>query len=99
VLAANCEPLVEPSQLDGMRLKTSVRAGEVLCAGVLEPRPPVARGEAVTVRYVGRTVALTTRGVAQADAGLGRPVMIRNPSSHQAFGAVVSGPGEVTIHD
>lgn len=99
VLAANCEPLVEPAQLEGMRMKTAVRAGAVLCARALEPRPPVARGEAVTVRYLGRSVAVTTRGVAQADADLGRPVMIRNPSSHQTFRAVVSGPGEVTIHD
>ncbi len=99
VLAANCEPLDQAAPLATLRTKIAVRAGAVLCERSVEPRPPVAKGEIVTVHYSGRTVALTTNGVAQADGTLGRAVTIRNASSREAFRAVVSGPGEVTIHE
>ncbi len=99
VLAANCEPVDQAAALATLRTKVAVRAGGVLCERAVEPRPPVAKGETVTVRYLGRTVALTTSGVAQADGALGRAVTIRNPSSREAFRAVVSGAGEVTVHE
>lgn len=99
IVAANCKPLAEATGIENLRTRVALRAGAVVCSRSVEPRPPVSRGEAVTVRYLGRIVALTAGGVAQSDGEVGRVIAIRNPSSREVFRAVVSGPKEVTIHE
>ncbi len=59
----------------------------------------VARGETVTVRYVGQRIHLVTKGVAQADANLGDELAVRSLASSDSFHALVSGVGEVTLHE
>jgi flagella basal body P-ring formation protein FlgA len=99
ILAANCDPLVDPAQLSGKRAKKTLRANEIVCAAAVEPRPLVARGEEIVVRYVGSKVSLTTNGVAQNDGMAGQSLLVLNPHSHDLFRAVVSGAREVTIHE
>jgi hypothetical protein len=65
----------------------------------IEPRPLVARGEEITVRYVSPNVVLTINGVAQNDGAAGDSLLVLNPRSHNLFRAVVSGAREVTIHE
>jgi flagella basal body P-ring formation protein FlgA len=99
VVALRCKPVVELEALNGMRARKPVHEGEVLCAESIEPRPVIARGDAVTVRYVGPRIQLQTKGIAQEDGDLGRMLTVKGPQSAEAFAARVSGAGEVTIHE
>jgi flagella basal body P-ring formation protein FlgA len=99
ILAANCEPVRDPGDLSGKRARKILRANEIVCTSAIEPRPLVARGEEVVVRYVGPNVALTINAVAQADGVAGDSLLVLNPHSHDLFRAVVSGAREVTIHE
>jgi flagella basal body P-ring formation protein FlgA len=99
VIAAGCDPLTDTGALDGMRTRRPLRANEVICAKAIEPRPTVARGETVTVRYVGERVSLVTKGVAKSDGNLGDSLIVSPVKSRDSFAAQVSGAGEVTIHE
>jgi flagella basal body P-ring formation protein FlgA len=99
VLAAGCEPLTRVSELGGMRARHSIGPNDVICAAAVEPRPLVARGDQVTVIYVGNNVVLRTSGIAEKDGAVGETLLVRNPRSHDLFRAVVSGAGEVTVHE
>jgi flagella basal body P-ring formation protein FlgA len=99
IVAANCEPVTDPTALSGKRTRKALRANEVVCVSAIEPRPLVARGEQITVRYVSSNVVLTINGVAQNDGAAGDSLLVLNPRSHDLFRAVVSGAREVTIHE
>ena len=99
LVAANCDPLRAPADLSDKRARKTLRANEIICSTQVEPRPWVARGEAIVVRYVGPNVSLTTNGVAQKDGVAGDSLLVLNPNSHDLFRAVVSGVREVTIHE
>jgi flagella basal body P-ring formation protein FlgA len=99
LMAAACKALESPQALDGMRARITIQPGEVICTGAIEERPPVARGEEVTVRYASGPVVLTARAVAQGDGRLGKPVMVRSTTSGDVFSAKVSGKAEVSVND
>ena len=99
VVAAHCDALRAVDALNGMRASRTLRANQIVCADSIEKRPPVTRGEEVTVRYLGPKVTLTTKGIAESDAALGAALLVRNPESHDSFRAVASGIGEVTINE
>jgi flagella basal body P-ring formation protein FlgA len=99
VVGANCDPLTNVSVLTGMRTRRPLRMNEVVCSQAVEPRPTVARGETVTVRYVGARVVLLTKGIAKADGNVGDLLAVSNVKSKDAFAATVSGAGEVTVHE
>lgn len=96
-MAASCTPLTDASHLAELRAKASMRADQVICEESVEPRPPVARGDDVTVRYVGESISLTTKGVAEADGALGDAVQVKKIGTADRYLAVVSGVREVTI--
>jgi flagella basal body P-ring formation protein FlgA len=99
LVAAGCVPLDSPAGLVGMRTKITIGAGEVICTSAIEARPPVARGDEVTVRYVAGPVVLTTRAVAQSDGLVGKTVLVRNTGSGDFFRATVSGKAEVRVDE
>jgi len=99
VMAAACEPLTDVSHLEGARARRAIRPDQVICDESVEPRPPVARGDSVTVHYVGARISLTTRGVAETDGALGEPVKVKKIDTSDVYRAVVSGVQEVTIHE
>jgi flagella basal body P-ring formation protein FlgA len=99
IVGSDCKPLDNPTELTGMRVKRLVRTGELLCETLLEPVPPVARGQEVTLRYTARSFTLTARGVAQADGLIGKRVTVRNSSSGEIFAATVTGNGEVSVDE
>jgi flagella basal body P-ring formation protein FlgA len=99
LLAAGCAAVASPAGLDGMRARVTIGEGEVICSRAIEERPPVARGDEVTVRYLAGPVTLTARAVAQADGLLGRPVLVRSTGSGDFFKATVSGKAEVRVDD
>ena len=99
LIAAACTPLDSPGALEGMRARITIREGEVICPGSIEQRPPVARGDEVTVRYASGPVVLTARAVAQGDGQMGKLVMVRSTASGDVFRAKVSGKAEVSVDD
>jgi flagella basal body P-ring formation protein FlgA len=99
VVAPACDPLTDVSTLRGMRAKRALHPNDVICAQHVEPRPAVARGEVVTVRYVGTRVSLTTKAIAQSDGAVGDRLLLRVARGADSFPALVSGAGEVTIHE
>ena len=99
VLASRCDPLTSATQLNGARATRFTRRNELMCVQTVEARPPVARGDKVTVRYLGRTVTLVTRGVAEADGAIGEELSVRSEHGSGVFAAIVSGADEVTIHE
>lgn len=99
VLALGCEPLRLPVEAGAMRVLRTMKAGQGVCASWLAPKPPVMRGELVTVRSVAGPVTVIAKGIAQQDGAVGQVLRIRNPTSRQSFAAAVTGNGEVTVHD
>jgi flagella basal body P-ring formation protein FlgA len=96
-MAAACTPLTDAARLAGVRAKHTMRADQVICEESIEPRPPVARGDDVTVRYIGASISLVTKGVAETDGALGESVHVKKADSTDRYLAVVSGIREVTI--
>jgi flagella basal body P-ring formation protein FlgA len=99
VIGAKCDPLTSLSALNGMRTRRALRVNEVICARAVEPRPTVARGETVVVRYVGARVVLLTKGVAEADGNVGDLLPVSAMNSKDSFAATVSATGEVIVHE
>jgi len=99
VVRAGCEPLTDVSQLNGTRARSQLRAHDIICAQAIEPRPAVARGDRVTVRYLGARIELTTNAVAQQDGEVGDALLVRSAHSPEPYAARVSGVGEVAIHE
>jgi flagella basal body P-ring formation protein FlgA len=98
-LAAGCAPLTDASRLAGARARRSMHEGQVICEDAVEPRPPVARGDELTVHYAGTRISLVTKGVAQTDGALGESVEVKKPDTGERYVAVVSGNREVTINE
>lgn len=99
LVAAGCTALDSPGALQGMRTRITIDAGEVICTSAIEARPPVVRGDEVTVRYVAGPVVLTARAVAQADGVVGKSVLVRSTGSGDFFRATVSGKAEVRVDE
>ncbi len=99
VMGLGCEPVLNTDQLAGMRSKRRIRARQSICAGNVESRPAVIRGEAVTVKYLGEKIQLTTSGIAQRDGRIGQRTPVKNRRTRELFIATVSANSEVTIHE
>jgi flagella basal body P-ring formation protein FlgA len=70
-----------------------------MCREGIEPRPAVARGEAVTVRYFSARISISTQAIAQQDADIGQKLRVVNPANRDSFSAVVTGVREAAIRD
>lgn len=81
----------------GQRLVRSVRAGEVLRLGAVEPVPVVEKGAEVvlTLRY--RGVVVTAVGRALEDGGQGEIIRVQNVDSGKILQGRVIGPREVEV--
>jgi flagella basal body P-ring formation protein FlgA len=99
VLAAACDPLTDASSLHNTRARRALRPDQVICQESIEPRPPVARGDDVTVRYLGERVSITAKATAQSDGAFGEQVLVKSVGTERLFPAVVSGEREVAIHE
>jgi flagella basal body P-ring formation protein FlgA len=93
----SCEALVPGTSLDGMRARKALRAGDLLCAGDMEPKPPVSRGEQVVVHSSAGLVTVVSKGIAEQDGAIGDRLRVRNPSSGEHYLALVTAEGEVVV--
>jgi flagella basal body P-ring formation protein FlgA len=99
VMAVPCSPLNDPIAAVGSRLLQSRHQGDTLCASMLGPAPPVARGGTVSVQVVAGAVSLTTEAVARADGFVGDRVPMYRSPDHGLFWGVVTAPGEVRVNE
>jgi flagella basal body P-ring formation protein FlgA len=89
---------VSPSiSVQNMRARRALRAGHVLCAEDMEPKPPVSRGERVLVHSSAGLVTVLVAGIAEQDGQLGDRLQVRNPDSGESYIASVSAQGEVVV--
>lgn len=94
----DCSVVAELGGKPAMRARKPLRSGAVLCADNIEAKPPVSRGEAITVHSVAGMVAVDTTGIAESDAAMGQVLRVKNPSNGELYEALVSGEGEVLVH-
>jgi flagella basal body P-ring formation protein FlgA len=92
-----CEVVHPGTSLQGMRARKALRAGDLLCAGDMEPKPPVSRGEQVVVRSSAGLVSVQSKGIAEQDGVVGERLRVRNPSSGEFYLALVVAEGEVVV--
>jgi flagella basal body P-ring formation protein FlgA len=98
-VALGCTPVTTVATLLNMRTRRVVRRGQAMCREGIEPRPAVARGEAVTVRYFSARISISTQAIAQQDADIGQKLRVVNPANRDSFSAVVTGVREAAIRD
>jgi flagella basal body P-ring formation protein FlgA len=99
VVGIACTPITERAALTGLRTTRSLSAGDPICEERVEPRPPVARGDEVTVRSVAGPVTIIAKGIAQQDGKLGEVLRIKNPQNRELYLAAVAGDREVVVHE
>lgn len=81
----------------GLRLKRSVRAGQVLTPAHVASRRLVRRGQQVTLVAAGNGLKIAVDGVALSDGILGQRIKVRNMSSKQEVEGVVRSEQNVEI--
>jgi flagella basal body P-ring formation protein FlgA len=99
LIGLGCSPMHDASDLQQKRARRALRYGAAICLEAIEPRPAVARGENVTVRYSSERVSITSQGIAQDDGQVGQRLRVVNPISKDSFLAVVSAAREVLVHE
>lgn len=98
-MSLTCEPIRSPQALAGMRARSRIPAGAVICTDSIESRPAVGRGEQVTVVSIAGGVTITGSAVAQEDGSIGQVLRVKSPSSGETYAAAVTGEREVSVHD
>lgn len=79
------------------RLTRPVGTGQPFRMGVLEQMPTIARGDVVTLEYLGKALRLSTKAKALADAHLGQQIEVQNLQSQRTVVAVVVGSNKVQV--
>jgi flagella basal body P-ring formation protein FlgA len=92
-----CRAVSPSTAVQGMRARKALRAGDVLCAEDMEPKPPVSRGDRVLVRSSAGLVTVVVSGIAEQDGKVGDRLQIRDPQSGALYVASVSAEGEVVV--
>jgi flagella basal body P-ring formation protein FlgA len=85
------------SDVIGMRLRRSLRSGQVLVRDVLAAEPKVAAGKPVSVAVESGAARLSFQGFAESSGGLGQSVVVRNAETMRRFRAVVVDEGQVRV--
>jgi len=92
-----CSAVSSSMSVQNMRARRALRAGAVLCAEDMEPKPPVSRGERVLVHSSAGLVTVRVAGIAEQDGKLGDRLQVRDPHSGELYLASVSAEGEVVV--
>lgn len=80
-----------------MRLTRSIRKGQILETGHLQPLPLVSKEDIVNVVVKDGNITIKMTGIAQNDGWMGEQIMILNPSSKKSFRGRVAGPNLVEV--
>ncbi len=90
-------PLNDPDSAAGRIARHPLRAGAPVVARDLVGAKVIHRDEVVFVTFQDDGMSLTLQGRAIADASLGEPVQVMNPTSKKIIEAVASGPGHAVV--
>jgi flagella basal body P-ring formation protein FlgA len=93
------DPLTVEEAVDRMRLTKAVTAGQVLTQSIVEPIPPVEKGDIVTVHVQSGRIYLRAQAIALSDGDLTKRIHVKNRSHGGIYDAVVVGKGEVAAND
>ena len=85
----------DPKQAIGQKLKTSLPAGAILYAQVLDAPTLVNRGERVTIMAKSQAIQITAPGEARNSGALGEMVRVKNLTSRREIQARVLSAGVV----
>ena len=92
-----CNAVADATSVQGMRARKALRAGDVLCADDIEPKPHVSRGERVLVHSSAGLVTVVVNGIAEQDGNIGDRLQVRNPENGELYVASVAAEGEVVV--
>lgn len=87
----------DAADLVGQEATKRLAAGKPVRAAALRPPRLVRKGDPVTLVYRSGSLELTTAGTSLADAALGDPVEVLNPSGKRAVRGHVAGARRVTV--
>jgi flagella basal body P-ring formation protein FlgA len=93
------DPLTVQESVDRLRLAKAVTAGQVLTQSIVEPIPPVEKGDIVTVHVQSGRIYLRAQAIALSDGDLTKRIHVKNRSHGGIYEAVVVGTGEVAAND
>ncbi len=88
----------DPQDLQGMRLRSAVRADEVITTRHLIAVNAVERGDQVVIRAVGENLSIRMMGEAMESGRVGDQVRVRNVQSGRVIRARVTDRGQVEVN-
>ena len=91
------EALRNPEQATGKRLTTSLQAGAILYANLLDAPPLVKRGDRVTIVARSEVVEITTPGLAKMAGAKGELIRVKNLASRRELYAKVLDGSTVAV--
>lgn len=91
----DADPVQDPKQAVGQKLKLSLPAGAVLYTQNLDAPSLVNRGERVTIMAKSQAIQITAPGEAKNSGALGEIVRVKNLTSRREIQARVTGVGVV----
>jgi len=81
---------IDPTELEGQRMRRAIRPGNVLTRRHVEPVPVVQRGDEITLLAGSQHLQISLKGEAMQDGGLGERIRVRNADSGKVlYGEVV----------
>lgn len=99
IVGLPCDATADLDQIVGQRTSRWISRGDTLCRDTFEAIPDVVRGSRINIRLAVGRISLLAKVEALADANLGEPVRVRNPSSRDTFVAFVIGTNEVGVNE
>ena len=99
VFGTGCEPLGGLADAADRVLRRQVSPGSPLCEADLVARPPVARGDRVSVAVARGPVTLVASAQAEENGNAGAVIRVRNPATRDVYFARVTGPRQVRVDE
>lgn len=91
------EPLFNLSDVVGLRVARSIRAGQIVERKNIEYPPVVAKGDFVRIIAQRGSMVLTASGVARQDGRMNEVIRVQNSSSQKEVRGRVIGPSQVKV--
>lgn len=89
--------IADRASITGMRLKRSIRAGQIITPAFIAAPTLVRRGQRVTLVASGSGLSIAAEGLALADGALGQRIKVRNMSSRQEVEGIVRSTQRVEV--
>lgn len=91
------DPLFDLSDVVGLRVARSIRAGQIVERKNIEYPPVITKGDFVRIIAQRGSMVLTASGVARQDGRMGEVIRVQNSSSQKEVRGRVVGPSQVKV--